>query len=446
MNTAPIGSPEPESPETESPAASNDSPGFRVSVQVRNLGIVIVAIVASIWMLRWAQSFFVSLLLGILLAYTLNPLVDGLQRLKVPRVIGTTVVLFGTLFALVYGMYSLRGQVQTIIDQLPAASSKLSAGFQSVRRSQERTMQKLQSAARMFENAGKPATTTPPPAAQTPPPPVVQPKPAEPKPQLLNTEEDEAANDEADADAKAESKPETNSTPAVPTQQQPVQVVVEQRTASAMGSYIWAGSIGVMGFLGEAVMVIFLVFFLLLSGDTFRRKLVRIAGSSLSSKKITVTILDDINQSIQRYMLMLLTTNIMVGLATWIAFRFIGLNNAGAWAVFAGIAHLIPYFGPAVTAALTGMAGFIQFGSLSSALLVAGASMIVATVIGTFVTAWMTGRIAKMNTAAVFISLLFFGWLWGVWGMLLSIPIVVIVKVVSQQIEQLHPVAELLGE
>jgi predicted PurR-regulated permease PerM len=173
---------------------------------------------------------------------------------------------------------------------------------------------------------------------------------------------------------------------------------------------------------------------------------VRIAGSSLSRKKVTVTILDDINQSIQRYMLMLLTTNVMVGVATWIAFRMIGLDNAGAWGVFAGVAHLIPYFGPAVTAALTGMAGFIQFGTFSTALLVAGASLLVATIIGTFVTAWMTGRIAKMNTAGVFISLLFFGWLWGVWGLLLSIPIIVIVKVVSQQVEPLHPLAELLGE
>jgi predicted PurR-regulated permease PerM len=80
------------------------------------------------------------------------------------------------------------------------------------------------------------------------------------------------------------------------------------------------------------------------------------------------------------------------------------------------------------------------------ALLVAGAAVGIATVVGTFVTTWMTGRIASMNSAAVFISLLFWGWLWGVWGMLLSIPIIVIIKVVSEHVEQLHPVAELLGD
>ena len=92
------------------------------------------------------------------------------------------------------------------------------------------------------------------------------------------------------------------------------------------------------------------------------------------------------------------------------------------------------------------MAAFLQFNALPPVLLVVGASLAIATVVGIFVTTWMTGRIAKMNTSAVFISLLFWTWLWGVWGMLLSMPITVLVKVVAQHVEQLEPVAELLGE
>ena len=88
----------------------------------------------------------------------------------------------------------------------------------------------------------------------------------------------------------------------------------------------------------------------------------------------------------------------------------------------------------------------MQFDSFSTAFLVFGASLAIATLVGTFVTTWMTGRIAKMNAAAVFISLLFWGWLWGIWGMLLGIPIVVICNVVSEHVEELQPVAELLGE
>jgi predicted PurR-regulated permease PerM len=88
----------------------------------------------------------------------------------------------------------------------------------------------------------------------------------------------------------------------------------------------------------------------------------------------------------------------------------------------------------------------MQFDSILMAMLVSGATMVIATIIGVFLTTWMTGRIAKMNSAAVFISLLFFTWLWGVWGMLLGIPIIVIIKVVCVHIENLQPVAEILGE
>jgi predicted PurR-regulated permease PerM len=197
---------------------------------------------------------------------------------------------------------------------------------------------------------------------------------------------------------------------------------------------------------GWATMVLFLTFFLLVGGDTFKRKLVRLTGPSLSNKKITVQILDDINQSIQKYLFMLVSTNVLVALLVWATFSMLGLENAGAWAVAAGLLHVIPYLGPGITAAATGMAAFMQFDSFSMAMVVSGATLAIATLVGTFVTTWMTGRIARMNSAAIFTSLLFWGWLWGVWGMLLAIPIVVIVKVVAQHVEQLQPVAELLGE
>jgi predicted PurR-regulated permease PerM len=90
------------------------------------------------------------------------------------------------------------------------------------------------------------------------------------------------------------------------------------------------------------------------------------------------------------------------------------------------------------------MAAFMQFGSFWMALLVAGSSLAIATFVGIFVITWMTGKMAKMNAVAVFVALLFWGWLWGAWGLLLAIPILGIVKVVSEHIEELHPLAELL--
>ena len=191
--------------------------------------------------------------------------------------------------------------------------------------------------------------------------------------------------------------------------------------------------------------MIFLAYFLLLSGDTFKRKLVRLTGPSLSRKKITIIMLEQINSAVQRYMLMLIVTNVMVGVLMWIALRLFGLENAGAWSVAAGVIHVIPYFGPIVTAGVLGMVAYMQFNSLLIALLISGTSMLIATIVGVFVTTWMTGRIAKMNSAAIFISLLFFTWLWGVWGMLLGIPLIVILKVVCEHVDHLNPISELLG-
>lgn len=380
-------------PVIDSAAVSEDAvPTIRIALGTQSLALAVIASMAVVFALEQAQLLVITLLLGVLFAYTLNPLVVWLERIRMPRALGTTVVMVGVVGALVLGAYSLRGQFQTILDQVPAAVSKLSAGYVSARKGQASTMQKVQAAASEIEKATSQA-------------------------------------------ARIDATP-----------RQPATRVVIDTPGFKLGDFLWANSLGAMGLIGQAAMVLFLTFFLLLSGDTYRRKLVRLTGPTLSNRKITVRILNDINESVQRYMFMLLATNVLVALLTWIALRWIGLENAGAWAVAAGLLHVIPYFGPAVTAAAIGMAAFMQFDTLSMALLAAGVSLAVATLVGTFVTTWMTGRIARMNTAAVFVSLLFWAWLWGVWGMLLSIPITVIMKVVAQHVEQLEPMAELLGD
>ncbi|MHB1051953.1 MAG: AI-2E family transporter [Thiobacillus sp.] len=360
-------------------------------VDARGVALAIMATVALIFALNWAQPFLITLLLGILFAYTLNPLVVWLERIRIPRVAGTSLVMLAVICALVFGTYALRGQVQRIIAQLPEAASKLSAGLDKMRSGQQSNMQYVQTAASTIEKAASKADLSAPPKLRI------------------------------------------------------TRVIIDPPTFK-LSNFLLVGSKGMLAFIGQAAMVFFLVFFFLLGGDMFKRKLVRLTGPTLSRKKITVHILDDINHSIQKYMFMLLVTNVLLGLLTWVALYWIGLENAGAWAVAAALLHLIPYAGSALTAGILGMAAFMQFDSLPMGLLAAGASLAIATLVGTFVTTWMTGRFAKMNMAAVFVSLLFWTWLWGVWGMLLGIPIIVIVKVVSQHVEQLHPVAELLGE
>ena len=91
------------------------------------------------------------------------------------------------------------------------------------------------------------------------------------------------------------------------------------------------------------------------------------------------------------------------------------------------------------------MAGFLQSGSLLHALAIAGASLLVAGAVGFVFTTWLQSRFARVNAAVLFIALLFFGWLWGVWGLLLGAPLVAITKVICDRVESLKPVGELLG-
>jgi predicted PurR-regulated permease PerM len=362
----------------------------RVSLDVRGLALAVVTTVVVVFALQWARKFFIPLLLGIIIAYTLNPLVVWLERIKIPRVVGTSMVMLAVLCGSAFVTISLRDQIQTIFDQLPAAASKISVAIRSMREGQPNTMQKVQAAAREIDTITSQAA-------------------------------------------------DIHSTP-----KQPATYIVLDQPAFKLGDFLKAGSLEALGFSSEATMVLILVFFLLQAGDTFKHKLVRLAGPSLSDKKITVHFLDDINLSIQSYMFTLLAANVLLALLTWSAFRWIGLENAGGWAIAAGVLHVIPYLGPTLIAVATGMAGFMQYDSYWMALVVSGSSLAIATFVGIFVIIWMTGKVAKMNAVAIFIALLFWGWLWGTWGLLLAIPIIGIVKVVSEHIEELQPLAELL--
>jgi predicted PurR-regulated permease PerM len=357
----------------------------------RGAAFSILATVAFVFALQWAQKFFIPLILSILISYTLTPVVAWLERLKIPRIAGTSLVLLSLLGGAAAVANSLHTEFRSILVELPEASHRISKLISKMQDGGPGAMQQMQTAATEIEKA-------------------------------------------ASQDGSAR-----------PSKLTPAPVVIA-RPAFKIQDWLWAGSKGAAEFVGQVTMVTFLVFFLLLSGDSFKRKLVKITGPSLSLKKITVNILDDINRSIQSYMFMLLVTNMLLAFGLWIAFRWIGLENAGAWAVAAGCLHIIPYFGPLIIAVATGIAAFMQFGKLPEVLMVSGASLAVATLVGTFITTWATGKIAKMNTAAIFIGLLFWGWLWGIWGLLLGVPIIVLVRVVSEHVDGMQSIAELLSE
>lgn len=352
-------------------------------VRVSGFCLVTLTVLAVLFGLKAAQEFIVPVVMAIVVAYTLDPVVAMFERYRVPRWLGTIFVMSAIAVGIVGVIYVTQDQVNDMINALPEISGKLSRTLGGLLSGDGSFLEKLRNAASILQESGAP-------------------KPGG-------------------------------------------RVVVAKSDGGLSDILLW-GSKGLATFVGQATMCVFLVFFLLLSGNAFKRKFVKMAGKTLSQKKISVHMLDQINSSIHMYMAMMLVTNVALGVLSWIAFRLLGLENAATWAVVAGALHIIPYFGPLMTAVGTGIAGLVQFGEIGPALAISMSSVGIALLIGVVVTTWMSGRIARMNAVAVFILLLLFTWLWGIWGTLLSVPIAFIAKVVADHIEGLEALSEFLSE
>jgi predicted PurR-regulated permease PerM len=208
--------------------------------------------------------------------------------------------------------------------------------------------------------------------------------------------------------------------PDAPTAKGVTRVQIEA-PAFRTSDYVWWSSMGALGALAQATLVLFLAFFLLVYDDLFKRKLVESIGPTLGRKRITVQILNDIASQIESFIVVQVFTSVVVGVATGVGLWAIGFNTPWVFGVAAGVLNVIPYFGP-------------------------GIAMLITTIEGFWLTPALMQRVAQMNRIAIFAGILFWSWLWGVPGMLLAIPMMVVVKVVCDRIEGLQPIGNMLGE
>jgi predicted PurR-regulated permease PerM len=197
-----------------------------------------------------------------------------------------------------------------------------------------------------------------------------------------------------------------------------------------------------MGQLGSAL---FLAFFLLSAGDLFRRKFLHAVGGDFSRRRTTLRILDNVDRQNQRYFAIVLLVNVAVGLVIGAGFFAMGLERPTVWGIAAAVLHTIPYVGAAMLAGAAALVAYGQFGTLQMALLAATIPIVASVILGIFVQTWLMGRAARMNTPAVFVSLLFWGMLWGGWGLLLAVPIMVAIKTLCDHVERLKPYGDILG-
>ena len=347
--------------------------------------LVVVAAVAVVLLLYWGAPFFIPLLVSLLIAYALAPVVSVVEKVVRFRAIAAGIVVLAAVGLIALAAWGWSDDVQRLWEDAPGAAKTLSRSLQKYVKPAG-PLTEMKKAATELENVAQTGKANP--VVATPP--------------------------------------------------------VAQSAQLSMIDVAIKGGKGLGMAATQIVAVLFLVFFMLASGDLFKKKLLAIAAER-NKRRFTLQILEQVDAQIRRYLLVLLIANVLVGIGTWLAFMAFGMHYAELWGAAAGIVHTAPYFGPALIAVGSLVAAFVQFEEWSRALMVAASSIAVAAVVGQLFATWLASRQTEMNTTATFIGLLFFGWIWGLWGLLLAIPILAIVKTVCEANEDWKPVAELLG-
>ena len=359
--------------------------------KARNIAIPTIAVVAAIFALQYAQSVFIPIALGILISYVLSPFVTTLARWRVPRVLGAGVAVALLVGVLGVGVYTTSDDVMEIVSSVPEAAQRIRQRVRAQRQAQAGPLQQVQSAAKEIEKAAQEAAQ-----------PVV-----------------------------------------APAGVQKVQIVEPAFNAS---DYLWIGGVGLVGFLGQFTVIMFLVYFLLVTGDLYKRKIVAIAGRDPQQKHATIRILEDINQQIESFIRVQVFTSFIVGIVTMAALWAFGVRQYVVWGILAGLFNSIPYLGPLVVTAGLGVVAFLQFDDLIKTAWICGTAFAITSLEGFLLTPALMSRAAQMNPVAIFIGLLFWTWLWGIWGTILAVPMLMMLKAICDHVTNLQPIGELLGE
>jgi predicted PurR-regulated permease PerM len=230
-------------------------------------------------------------------------------------------------------------------------------------------------------------------------------------------------------------------TPAEKKQAQKDAPVVEVKDKRGATSILdWTGTL--LAGLGEVLVLIYL---LLASGDLFLQKLVRVMPT-LSGKKRAVEISHEIQQSISNYMFSVSLINICVGTLVSIGLHFMKVPNPAMWGMLVAILNFVPYFGPIVGVTLLAAVGLLTFDTSSMQIMPPLWFLLIHLLESNFVTPILLGKRLTLNPVAIFVSLIFWVWLWGIPGALLSVPILVCIKVICDRIPSISYFGELIGD
>ena len=209
-----------------------------------------------------------------------------------------------------------------------------------------------------------------------------------------------------------------------------------------VGRALWSGSINAAG---NLVVILFLTFFLLATAESYRERLVTLLKPHLSGSREASSLLDEIASQVERFIVVRILTSVIVGVATWIALLALGAPQPAMWGALAGVFNSIPYFGPVIVSGGLFLVGVLAGGG-GLGVRLAVVALVITSIEGWLVTPPLMGKAERMHTLAIFVGLLIWSWIWGIWGTILAVPLLAVMKAVADHLPPLRPLAVLLKE
>lgn len=225
-----------------------------------------------------------------------------------------------------------------------------------------------------------------------------------------------------------------------PGKQKPVEVTVVSDTSVASKVALMAP-----GVLTQIGFTMVLLFFLIASGDAFIAKTVQSLGR-FSDKRKAVEVFYTIEKRLGRYLGGIAVINAGLGVAIGVALWWLGMPVPGAFGVMAFALNFVPFLGAIIGAGLAGAVAFVTFPGIWPAVSVVATYMILTSIEGQIVTPLLISRRMRLNTTVVLVTVAFFAWIWSVMGMVVALPVLIVLKIVSDQFEGLHTLGRFLGD
>lgn len=356
--------------------------------------LILALFVATAAMLRYAQDFFLPLVLAGLLSFLLSPLVRRLEHWHLGR-IGAVLVTTTLAFVLIGGLtYVVSSQFLDLARSLPKYRSNLIARVATLKTNESNPLRL---------------------AFQT-----------------IN-----------DVTAALDQQEATTAVPKVAEQAQPVRVEVIETTNSSVQmlmGVLWP----VVGPVANTFVVIVIVIFMLLAGDDLRDRLIHLMGRG--RLRVTTQALDEAGLRISRYLLAQLMVNASFGFAIGIGLFFIGIPNAVFWGLLGMVLRFLPYIGPWIAAALPIALSLAVFETWTQPLFTIGLFVVCELVSNNVVEPWLYGTSTEISPLAVIVSALFWTWLWGGVGLVLATPLTVCLAVAGKYLPDLAFINLLIGD